>query len=162
MEWLPQETILYDAVRLHRRLDVTLAGTSRLLLVETLVFGRLAMGETVRVGALHDRWRVRRDGRLVFAEDLRLEGEIAALLDRPALGRGARAIATLLLLAPEAEGRLEDVRGSLADAPAEAAASAWNGMLTVRALSPSPERLRATILPLLQVLRGRAAPRVWQ
>ena len=161
-EWLPQETILFDRVRLRRCLDVHAASDATFLGVETLVFGRLAMGETVRFGAIHDRWRVRRGGRLVFAEDLRLDGQISAILERRAVGGGARALATVLLMAPDAEGRLEAARAALAGAPAEWGASAWNGMLTVRALSPSPDRLRDTILPLLQVLRGRAAPRVWQ
>lgn len=161
-EWLPQEAILYDRVGLERRLDVVLAADASLLMVESLVFGRIAMGETVLTGSLHDRWRVRREGRLIFAEDLRMQGPIANLLDRPAVGAGARALATILFVAPEAEARLEEVRAALASTPAESGASAWNGMLTVRALSPSPDRLRATIVTALQVLRGRAAPRVWQ
>lgn len=162
IEWLPQETILYDAIALHRRLNVALEQDATLLLVESLVFGRLAMGETVHSGSLRDRWRIRRSGRLVFAEDFRLEGPIAALLNRPAVGFGARAVATVLLVCPGAEQRLDAVRAVLAEGSAETAASAWDGILTVRALSPSPDRLRATILATLQVLRGRAAPRVWQ
>lgn len=162
LEWLPQETILYDTVGLRREMNVVMAEDARLLLAETLVFGRLAMGETVRIGHLHDRWRVRRGGRLIFAEDLRLDGEIAAGLDRPAVAAGGRALATVLLVAPGAERALETVRSSLAQASAEAAASAWDGLLVVRALSPSPDRLRATILPVLETLRARAAPRVWQ
>lgn len=161
-EWLPQEAILYDRVGLERRLDVALAADASLLMVESLVFGRIAMGETVRTGSLHDRWHVRREGKMIFAEDLRMQGPIADLLDRPAVGAGARAVATLLFVAPDAEARLESVRAALAQTPAESGASAWNGMLSVRALSPSPDRLKATIVAVLQVLRGRAAPRVWQ
>ena len=139
-----------------------MAADASLLMVETLVFGRLAMGETVTTGSLHDRWRVRRAGRLLFAEDLRIEGAVAATLDRPALGGGARALATLLFVAPDVEARLEAVRTALAASPAEAGASAWNGMLSLRACSPSPDRVRATIVAVLAVLRGQAAPRVWQ
>ena len=162
LEWLPQETILFDRVRLKRSLSADLTSDATLLLVESLVFGRLAMGETVSTGLLQDRWRIRRDGRLVFAEELRLEGDIVKQLDRPALGGGARVFATLLLVAPEAEARLEEMRDVLGHAPAEAGASAWNGLLSVRMASPSPERVRATIVLLLNRLRGRAAPRVWQ
>ena len=162
LEWLPQETILYDAIRLRRTLDVDLHADARLLLAETLVFGRLAMGEIVRTGHLHDRWRLRRAGCLVFAEDLRLAGAVSEMLDRPATGSGARALATVLMAAPDAENRLEAVRSVLENAPVEAAASAWNGLLLVRALSPSPDRLRAIIVAVLELLRGRAAPRVWQ
>ncbi len=162
VEWLPQETILFDRVRFERRLEVDLAADASLLLVEALVFGRLAMGETVRTGHVRDRWRIRRDGRLVFAEALALDGNIAAQLDHPALGSGARATATLLLVAPAAEAQLDAVREALASADCPGGASAWDGMLTVRLLSPSPERVRAAIVALLHALRGRAAPRVWQ
>lgn len=161
LEWLPQETILFDQARFHRRLEADLAAGARLLLVESLVFGRLAMGETVRTGSLRDRWRIRRGGTLVFAEAVRLEGAIGETLDRPALGGGARAMATLLLVAPDAEAQLAAARDALAGF-AEGGASAWNGMLVVRCLSPSPERMRAAIIRLLASLRGRAAPRVWQ
>jgi urease accessory protein len=164
LEWLPQETILFDGARLDRRLDAALAPGASLLVVELLVFGRLAMGEVMRSGALRDRWRIHRGGELVFAEALRLDGDMAAQLDRPALGAGARAAANLLLIGPEAEGRLDAARDSLArgeEAGCVGGASAWNGMLAARALSPSPERLRAAILALLVAVRGRALPRLW-
>ena len=81
---------------------------------------------------------------------------------RPALGGGAQAAATLLLVAPDAEARLASVREALAAAPCPGGASAWNGLLLARLLSPSPALLRAAIIGLLAALRGRAAPRVWQ
>ncbi len=161
-EWLPQETILFDRTHLTRRLTVDMAATSALLMVEILVFGRLAMGEAMGTGYVHDRWRIRRDGRLIFAEEMHLDGAIADLLDRPALGGGARAVATVLLVARGAETMLDPVRAVLTEPATEAGASAWNGMLSLRALSPSPASLRATIVAVLKVLRGQAAPRVWQ
>jgi urease accessory protein len=162
LEWLPQETILFDEARLDRRLTADVAPDATLLMVESVVFGRLARGETLRTGSFRDRWRIRRDGRLVFAEEVALDGPVTALLDRPALGGGARAMATLLLLAPDAEATLDAARAALAATPCPGAASAWSGMLVVRLLSPSPAAVRAAIITLLVALRGRAAPRVWQ
>ena len=74
LEWLPQETILFDRADFRRRLDVDMARDATLLMVEAVVFGRFAMGEVVRTGVLHDRWRIRRDDTLVFAEQIALEG----------------------------------------------------------------------------------------
>lgn len=162
LEWLPQETILYDRAVFHRSLEVDMAGDATLLLVESLVFGRLAMGETFGSGAVRDRWRVRRDGALLFAEELHIAGDAAGLMARPALGGGARAAATLLLVAPDAEARLSVAREALATTPCPGGASAWNGLLLARLLSPSPALMRAAIIVLLAGLRGRAAPRVWQ
>ncbi len=162
LEWLPQETILFDGARLTRDFTLCAAETARVTLLEATVFGRLAMGERDISGLLADRWRLRRAGKLVFAEDLRLEGEIAAILDRKACGAGARATALLLHMSPDAESLLEPVRESLSAAPCSAGASAWNGLLCVRLMSPAPEKMRAALSPLLEILRGRPAPRVWQ
>ena len=43
-------------------------------MAEAVVFGRSAMGETVRHGMLTDHWRLRRDGRLAGAAPIRLNG----------------------------------------------------------------------------------------
>ena len=161
LEWLPQETILFDGARLSRRLSVDMAPDAALILVEMLVFGRLAMGERVVCGCVRDRWRVRRGGRLVLAEDLDLAGDPTALLDRPALGGGARASATLIMMSPEAEGLLAPAREILAAAAVAGGASAWGGRLVARATSPSPARLRVAVVALLSGLRGRAPPRLW-
>jgi urease accessory protein len=99
-EWLPQETILFDGARLSRQLDIALAPGARLLAAEMLVFGRAARGERFRHGSLHDAWRVRRDGRLVWADALRLADPAA--LDRRFVLDSAGAVATLLLAAPDA------------------------------------------------------------
>ena len=162
VEWLPQETILFSGARLNRRLDMDLEETSSLTMLESVIYSRMAMGEMEVTGAFRDRWRIRRGRRLLFAEDMRLDGDMTGALNRPAVGDGARANATFLHVAPDAEQRLEAIRASLADAPCEWGASAWNGMVLVRLLSPSPEKMRAAIVSLLRSFRGRDAPRVWQ
>lgn len=162
LEWLPQETILFDAVDFSRRLAVEMAADASLLIAESLVFGRLARGEAVTTGRVRDQWRVRRGGALVFAEAIVLEGAVRAQLDRAALGAGAVATATLLWVAPRAEAALPAVRAALATAGGEGAASAWNGLLVARLLSRSPAAMRAAMVAVLAALRGRAAPRVWQ
>ncbi|MFO1117064.1 MAG: urease accessory protein UreD [Beijerinckiaceae bacterium] len=162
LEWLPQEAILFDRAAFTRSLAVNMAADARLVLCESVVFGRLAMGEQCREGAFRDRWRIRRAGRLVFAEDMRLEGAPADLLDRPAVGGGARALATLLVVAPDAAGWLEACRATPVDPDCELSASAFDGMLVARMATPSPDRLRTAILDLHTRLLGRAAPRVWR
>ena len=162
LAWLPQETILFSGARLRRRLDADLESNSTLTILEPVVFGRLAMGEQVVEGEFRDRWRVRRNRALLFAEDFRIDGAIAGLLDRPVIGGGARSAATLLHIAPDCENRLAAFRAAMADTPCEWGASAWNGMLVARLVSASPEQLRAAIVTALGELLGRSAPRVWQ
>ncbi len=160
--WLPQATIAFDRARLDRRTEADLAGDASLLAVETLIFGRTAMGEDVHDGMWCDAWRVRRDSRLVFADAFRADGPIAAILDRGATLDGARAVGLLLYVAPDAPQRLEEARGLLSGADASAGASAWNGLLAVRAVAPDGRTLHNALEPLIARLSGRPLPRVWQ
>ncbi len=159
-EWLPQESILFDRCALDRRLDVTLAQDARFIGVEALIFGRAAMGESVTTARLSDRISVRRAGKLILHEAIRVDGPVADLLDRPAIGAGARAVATLIYVAPDAPARLDLLRAAWDDS--DCGASAWNGMLVGRAVAPDGARLRQAVIAGLAVLRdGRALPRVW-
>src|SRR5262249_5934554 len=98
LAWLPQETILFDRARVTRSIDVDLAVDARLILAEAVIFGRSGMGETVERGLMLDRWRVRRDGRLLFADALRLDGAIADKLAMRACSDRAIAIASVLIV----------------------------------------------------------------
>lgn len=162
LAWLPQPTIVFDRARLNRRTDVAITGNAQFLAVETLVFGRAAMGEDVHHGAARDAWRVRRDGRLVFADTLRVDGAVAKVLDRGATLGGARAVAMLLWAAPDAASRLDEVRGLLQDAPCAAGSSTWNALLVVRLAAQDSRTLLATLEPLVAYTTGRPVPRVWQ
>jgi urease accessory protein len=159
--WLPQETILYSGARLKRRFEIDVDGGASLLLAETVIFGRSASGERLGTGLLHDVWRMRRDGRLVYADAIRLEGEIGKLLARPAVAAGGKAIGLVLYIAADAEARLEDAREALRHARSLAGASTWNGLLVVRMMAHAPEGLRADLIRVVERLTGARMPRVW-
>ena len=162
VEWLPQETILFNGSALDRVLDVDMAENASGLCLESLVFGRAAMREQVRRTSVRDTIRLRRNGRLVFHDAVRLDGDAASLLDQPAIGGGQRAVATLVYAAPDAERRREPLRDALTAVPAECGASAWDGILVARLIAEDGARLRAAIVVALSALRdGRALPRVW-
>jgi len=135
-----------------------------LLVHESIIFGRTAMGEEVISGSIQDRWRIHRNSRLIYADVFRLMGEIAAQLDTNVVAAGARACGTILLVADDiAPGTLSVVREVLAGSAARAAASSWNGILAVRFLAANGETLRSSVTDVLSVLRaGRAAPKMWR
>jgi urease accessory protein len=160
LAWLPQETILFNQARLRRTIDVVLAPSARLLLAEAIVFGRSAMGETVLSGLLFDRWRVRVDGALVFAETTCLEGAIAERLADPAIGGGRAAAATLIAI-PGDDATVAAVRAAQGDFGAEVGASAWNGLAVVRLLAANGAALRHDLTGVLRAL-GVPLPRPWQ
>jgi urease accessory protein len=159
--WAPQETLLFEGARLARRLEADVADDASLTIYESAAFGRLAHGETRVDASLHDVWRLRRGGRLVFAEALGID-DAGATLDRLAVGAGARGLATLVRIAPDAAARLDPLREALAQASGlEAGASVVDGVLVARLASASPQRLRAGLAAAFLVLEGRAPPRVW-
>jgi len=158
LAWLPQETILFDRGRLVRTLDVEMAADAGLVLCESVILGRAAHGETVRQGLLTDRWRVRRGGRLVYADFLKLAFPMTAPAGAAVLA-GSRAFASLLVVDPDAEARIEAARSAL-DGPATAGASAWNGMLAVRLAAPDGSVLRDMLIRLCGAI-GVRLPRAW-
>lgn len=161
-EWLPQETILFDHAALTRTLSIDLAETSWFLGVETLIFGRALMGETVQGLRLRDTITLRRAGKLTLHDAIRLEGQGAPILAHRAATNGAIAIATIIHAAPDAATRLAPLRAAWENTPAEAAASTWNNLLVARLVAPDSATLRTTIVAALAVLRdSRPIPRVW-
>jgi urease accessory protein len=157
--WLPQETILFDRARLSRRIDVNLSTDATLLMAEAIVFGRSAMGEAIEEGNLTDRWRIRRDGQLVFAENVRLDGAVARKLSRPAIANGGVAIATVLAV-PGNEQMIAAVRDCGEQFAGEVGISAWNGIAVARLCARDGAALRHDLATLLSSL-DVAMPRLW-
>ncbi|ULL00484.1 urease accessory protein UreD [Bradyrhizobium sp. I71] len=159
LAWLPQETILFDRARVHRRFDIALDENASLLLCEIVVFGRTAMGERMEQGEFVDRWRMRRGGRLVFAETIRLGGDIGALLARSAVAKGGAAIGTALIV-PGDEALVERIREASESFSGEVGISAWNGFAMARFCAQDAARLRADMMAVL-ARTGVALPRLW-
>lgn len=119
------------------------------------------MGERVARLHLGDQWRVIRDGRLAFADALRLDGALAPLAGRASTLAGRTAFASLVHLSPRAETRLEEARALIDQPGVTAGASAWNGALAIRMAADSPLALRRALVHFLEGFRGEALPRVW-
>jgi urease accessory protein len=160
LTWLPQETILFDRARLARTITISLAPTAKLLLAETVVFGRAAMGETVREGSFADRWRVRRDGRLIFAENFRLDGAVSARLGEAAVAGGRTALGAVLMT-PGNDVAAEAVRAASGAFRGEVGVSAWNGLALARLAAHDGAALRHDLVVLLSALGRCALPRIW-
>jgi urease accessory protein len=160
LAWLPQETILFDRARIARRIDIDLAEGASLLLCEIVVFGRAAMGETMAHGEFVDRWRVKRGGKLVFAETVRLDGDIGEKLARPAIAKGGVAIATALMV-PGDEALVERIREVQDSFGGEVGISAWNGFAMARFCAQDAARLRADMMAVLGRASSAPLPRLW-
>ncbi|MEZ2144451.1 urease accessory protein UreD [Bradyrhizobium sp. DN5] len=159
LSWLPQETILFDRARVHRRFDIALDEAASLLLCEIVVFGRTAMGERMEQGEFVDRWRLSRGGGLVFAETVRLDGHIGEKLARSAVAKSGAAIGTALIV-PGDEALVERIREASESFAGEVGISAWNGFAMARFCAQDAARLRADMMAVL-ARTGAALPRLW-
>jgi len=169
LEWLPQETIVFDGARLRRSTSAEVAPGGRLLAGEILVLGRGAMGETVSSGLVRDDWKIRRDGRLTWADAFCLDGDIAAIVDHPAGLGQARAVATAVFVADDAGDYLQTARDLLEAAPGgvRCGATLTGGVLLARFLATDPHPLRNAFGDFWAGFRHAAAglptalPRLW-
>jgi urease accessory protein len=167
LEWLPQETILFDRCSFARQILLELAPAARLLAGEITVLGRAAHGERLRSGSVRDRWSVRRGQRLLWADALRLEGDLEARLEAPFGLAGARAFATLVYAAEDARSWLGPARDLIGADGVSAGLTCLPGVLIGRWLSPDAAALRRAFGAFAARLRALVAglperlPTVW-
>jgi urease accessory protein len=145
LEWLPQETILFDGARLRRRLRVGASAQARLVAADVLVFGRRARGERFQRGFVYDRWEVRIGRHLAWADALRLAPEPGALLDAPFGFASAGAAATAIYVAPDAADRFDLARALLDQQKVRSGATCVGPVLVLRWLGQDPAAVRAAV-----------------
>ena len=160
--WLPQETIIFDGAELDRTVCLDMSADSKCLLAETIVMGREAMGDDIRVCHFTDNWRLYREGQLFHAESLRLTDRVAEIMAVPAGGNGARLLSTILYAGFDAEQMAGLLTSVVETCSSKCAMSCWNDRLVIRLMSPHPRFARADINELLCALGGQPLPRVWQ
>jgi urease accessory protein len=160
LAWVPQETIVFDGVRVRRTIEVELDRAGSLILAEAVVFGRSAMGETVRNGQFFDRWRVRVEGALVFAETVRLGDDIEARLARRAVAGGGLAVASVFKF-PGDDAAVAAMRAIGETAASEIGVSAWNGLMLARLVAADAAALRRDLIAVVSALGGAPLPRLW-
>jgi len=158
--WLPQETILFDGCNLKRSLDVDIADTGRFLMVEPLVFGRAASGETLGHCSVTDQVSITSAGQPVYLDQIRMSGDVAVQLARPAVARGAGAVATVVLVDPNAAALIEGTRERLSKTAG--ASLLTQTTLVVRILAEDGFALRTQLFSVLNHLTHNAMPKNWR
>lgn len=160
LQWLPQEMILFDHCGLSRDLRIDLARTGRLLMVEPVIFGRSAMGETVQAGRFKDHISIYRDDVPLYFDRVNLAGKIATQLSPAAVADGAIAMTSVLYVAPDAETHLGPLRATL---PQTAGASMLaDDVLVVRMVAADSFALRQGLVPILNRLSRNTLPKSWR
>ena len=167
LAWLPQETILFNRARLSRETEIELVSGAELLVLEWLVLGRAAHGEEVIGGHINDSWRVRRDGRLIWADSFRAQDETFPHLRRKALLSNCNAIGTLIHFGPDLDRRLEFVRDIASSLDCHCAATSVGGLIVVRVAAEMAFDLKLALCSFLQQFSDEfgpgpfAVPKMW-
>ena len=167
LEWLPQDTIIFDGARLRRHTTLNVASTARVVTGEVLVFGRVARGENLTHGLVHDDWQVRLDGRLVWADRLHLAGALAATLASPTGFRGSKATATSIYIGPDAERWLEVARDLIHADGLWSGVTCIGSVLISRWLGVDAAAVRLSYAQFLTAFRSRVGnlpprlPTIW-
>lgn len=157
--WLPQELILYDGGALERELHVDVAPASEALIAETILFGRVAMGETVETLSFRDTVSIRRAGKPIWNDRMQMKGRTSERLGRPAMTKGHLAMASVIYVGECAEHFCQLIRPLLPDTGG--ASLPQDGILNLRILSEDGYQLRQTLVPILQILARSTLPRSW-
>jgi urease accessory protein len=150
LAWLPQETIIFNAARICRNTEVEVSSGSELLAQEWVVLGRAAYGEEMTGGHIAESWRVKRDGRLIWADSFRVTDEMFEHLHRKALLSQCKAIGTLIYFGPHLDKRLEFLRAIVASLGCYCAVTAVNGLIIIRFAAKVSSDLRLALRSFLQ------------
>jgi urease accessory protein len=167
LAWLPQETILFNGGRLSRATEIEVSNGAELLALEWLVMGRAAHGEQMARGYIAEIWRVRKDGRLVWADSFRATDETFPHLQRAALLADCSAFGTLVYFGPKINARMEFLREITPSLGCHCAATALNGLIIVRFASRVSSELRFGLRSFLQQLSRElggfpfGVPKMW-
>jgi urease accessory protein len=150
LAWLPQETIVFNSGRLSRETEIELSSGAELLALEWLVLGRAAHGEEMVGGHITDSWRVKKDGRLVWADSFRVTDEMFPHLHRKALLSNYKAVGTLIYFGPYLDIRLEFLRDIAPSLGCHCAATSVGGLIIVRFATEVSSDLRHALRSFLQ------------
>ena len=130
------------------------------LMVEPLVFGREASGEILQQCSLDDRVCITTEGTPIYVDRVKLDGDIASILKRPAVAAGAGAMASIVLVDQMAKAMIDGVRALL---PSSGGASLLaDNILVIRLLCSDSFALRTALLPILTHLTHNAVPKNWR
>ena len=167
LEWLPQETIVFDGARAELDCEVGLGSGAGFIGWDIVCFGRTGSGERFERGSYRFSMRLRREGRLIWQERGRVDGG-GRLLDSPAGLAGQPVCGTMFASFPGLNEKI--LAGARKEQPleGEGAVTLLPGILLARYLGGSSEAAKRYFASLWGALRpafsGRAAvePRIWR
>ncbi|WP_456657255.1 urease accessory protein UreD [Bradyrhizobium sp. JR3.5] len=167
LAWLPQEAIVFNQARIARQTEIDVSSGTELIALEWLVLGRIESGEEVLGGHLLDNWRIRVDGRLVWADGFLASDQVFPQLRKTALLATWKAIATMIYFGPRPESRLERLREIGASLECACGVTIVGAIIVIRVAAISGADLRRGLRRFLDQLNHElgsgpfGVPKMW-
>ena len=158
--WCPKETILFNNSKFKRNLDFNIKSSSKMLVIENIVFGRLASGELNADCYFFDQWRIKRDEKLIFAENFLFEDK-KSMYRNTNLGE-YRSLMNIMYISHDAKNYLNKMRNIISTGDLFGEASHWNDFISLRALAKNPIEFNKVIEQILILFAGEKSkiPRI--
>ncbi len=176
LEWMPQETMVFDGAWAAQVLDIVLAPGARFFGWEMLCLGRTTRGERFTNGEFRQRIRLVRvdldahQNAPMWRESMLLLGN-DPLLSSPLGMRGLPVMATAWIVCPpeaqDSAALLSEIRAALNDATQAAASSPEPGLIVVKVIGDAPETVRNLLIAVWSKIRMQVfghkpeLPRIW-
>jgi urease accessory protein len=158
LAWLPQETIVFNQARIRRQTEIDVSSGAELMALEWMVLGRAAHGEEVISGHISDNWRVKRDGRLIWADGFYVADEVFAQLHRKALLSNCKAVGTFIYFGSDLDARLQVLREIAASLECQCAATVVGALIVIRFAAITCSDLRRGLRRLLDQFSRELGP----
>jgi urease accessory protein len=158
LAWLPQETIVFNQARIRRQTEIDVSSGAELMALEWMVLGRAAHGEEVVSGHISDNWRVKRDGRLIWADGFYVADEVFAQLHRKALLSNCKAVGTFIYFGSDLDARLQVLREIAASLECQCAATVVGALIVIRFAAITCSDLRRGLRRLLDQFSRELGP----
>ncbi len=162
VSWLPLETIFFDGGNLRRRINIDLGNKSTFLGVETIIFGRQAMGEIIKKGNLDDAWQIFQNGKLLYSDFNRINGNIHRLLSNTLIMRGHNIFCNIVFVGKKIKIYKKKISNYLANSRYFAGVSLVNGVLLLKVLVKDISEIRVFLDNLISMFdENFNLPKLW-
>ena len=160
--WLPQEMILFDNCNLQRSINVKLEKNSNLLISETFVFGRTAMGEKIKNGYLSDLWKIYVADKLQHVEAINFNGNIEESISKKTTLNNQSAVNTIFAMGEIVIKIASDLRKVLSNLDnVMSELSMWDDKMIIRTISKNNYYLKSALNKILFNIIGNNLPKIW-
>ena len=162
VSWMPLETIFFNGGKLRRRINIDLELSSNFLGIETIIFGRKAMGEKVKKGFLDDAWQINKNGKLLYSDFNRIDGNIDYKLSNNLVMQGNNILCNIIYTGRKMKVYNRKILKVINKSKYFAGVSIVNEVMLLKVLAKDINEIRAFLDKFMDILDNNFnLPKIW-